>query len=209
MKDTKPVVFIVDDDSSVRRSLERLIQSVGLTAKSFASAEQFIQSGHREETGCLVLDVRMPEISGLDLQEKLSGAGILFPIIFISGHATVPMSVRAMKAGAMDFLQKPFGEQDLLDAVYRAIDRCRQVNAEREELKKIQARLLSLTPREYEVFACVITGMPNKNIADRLATAEKTIKVHRASIMKKMGAQSLADLVRVAEKAGIHPLPTK
>jgi len=209
MKDTKPVVFIVDDDSSVRRSLERLIQSVGLTAKSFASAEQFIQSGHREETGCLVLDVRMPEISGLDLQEKLSGAGILLPIIFISGHATVPMSVRAMKAGAMDFLQKPFGEQDLLDAVYRAIDRCRQVNAEREELKKIQARLLSLTPREYEVFACVITGMPNKNIADRLATAEKTIKVHRASIMKKMGAQSLADLVRVAEKAGIHPLPTK
>jgi FixJ family two-component response regulator len=209
MKDIKPVVFIVDDDSSVRRSLERLIQSVGLTAKSFASAEQFIQSGHREETGCLVLDVRMPEISGLDLQEKLSGAGILLPIIFISGHATVPMSVRAMKAGAMDFLQKPFGEQDLLDAVYRAIDRCRQVNAEREELKKIQARLLSLTPREYEVFACVITGMPNKNIADRLATAEKTIKVHRASIMKKMGAQSLADLVRVAEKAGIHPLPTK
>jgi FixJ family two-component response regulator len=209
MKDTKPVVFIVDDDFSVRRSLERLIQSVGLTAKSFASAEQFIQSGHREETGCLVLDVRMPEISGLDLQEKLSGAGILLPIIFISGHATVPMSVRAMKAGAMDFLQKPFGEQDLLDAVYRAIDRCRQVNAEREELKKIQARLLSLTPREYEVFACVITGMPNKNIADRLATAEKTIKVHRASIMKKMGAQSLADLVRVAEKAGIHPLPTK
>jgi FixJ family two-component response regulator len=209
MKDTKPVVFIVDDDSSVRRSLERLIQSVGLTAKSFASAEQFIQSGHREETGCLVLDVRMPEISGLDLQEKLSGAGILLPIIFISGHATVPMSVRAMKAGAMDFLQKPFGEQDLLDAVYRAIDRCRQVNTEREELKKIQARLLSLTPREYEVFACVITGMPNKNIADRLATAEKTIKVHRASIMKKMGAQSLADLVRVAEKAGIHPLPTK
>jgi FixJ family two-component response regulator len=151
----------------------------------------------------------MPEISGLDLQEKLSGAGILLPIIFISGHATVPMSVRAMKAGAMDFLQKPFGEQDLLDAVYRAIDRCRQVNTEREELKKIQARLLSLTPREYEVFACVITGMPNKNIADRLATAEKTIKVHRASIMKKMGAQSLADLVRVAEKAGIHPLPTK
>ena len=207
MKDTTPVVFIVDDDSSIRRSLERLIQSVGLTAQSFASAAQFLQSGHREETGCLVLDVRMPEISGLDLQEKLTRAGILLPIIFISGHGTVPMSVRAMKAGAVDFIQKPFDEQDLLDAVYRAIDRCRQGKAEREELKEVQERLRSLTPKEYEVFACVITGMLNKNIADRLATSEKTIKVHRASIMRKMGARSVADLVRMAEKAGIPPLP--
>ena len=209
MKDTKPVVFIIDDDSSVRRSLERLLRSVGLTAKSFASAVQFLQSGHREETGCLVLDVRMPEISGLDLQDKLTRAGILLPIIFISGHGTVPMSVRAMKAGAVDFIQKPFDEQDLLDAVYRAIDRCRQGKAEREELKEVQERLRSLTPKEYEVFACVITGMLNKNIADRLATSEKTIKVHRASIMRKMGARSVADLVRMAEKTGIHPLSTK
>jgi FixJ family two-component response regulator len=209
MKDTKPVVFIVDDDSSVRRSVERLIQSVGLTTKSFASAQEFLQSGQKEETGCLVLDVRLPAISGLDLQDKLSRAGVFLPIIFISGHGTVPMSVRAMKAGAVDFLQKPFDEQDLLDAVYRAIDRCRQGEAERRELKEVQARLRSLTPKEYEVLACVITGMPNKNIADRLATAEKTIKVHRASIMKKMRAQSLADLVRMAEKAGIHPLPAK
>lgn len=209
MKDTKPVVFIVDDDCSVRRSVERLIQSVGLTTKSFASAQEFLQSGQKEETGCLVLDVRLPAISGLDLQDKLSRAGVFLPIIFISGHGTVPMSVRAMKAGAVDFLQKPFDEQDLLDAVYRAIDRCRQGEAERRELKEVQARLRSLTPKEYEVFACVITGMPNKNIADRLATAEKTIKVHRASIMKKMRAQSLADLVRMAEKAGIHPLPAK
>jgi FixJ family two-component response regulator len=209
MKDTKPVIYIVDDDSSVRRSLERLVKSVGLTAKSFVSAAQFLQSGHREETGCLILDVRMPEISGLDLQEKLVRAGILLPIIFVSGHGTVPMSVRAMKAGAVDFLQKPFDEQELLDAVYRAIDRCRQDKAERAELKEIQVRLRSLTPKEYEVFACVITGMMNKNIADRLATAEKTVKVHRASIMKKMGAQSVADLVRMAEKAGIRPLPAK
>ena len=209
MKDTKPVVFIVDDDSSVRRSVERLIQSVGLTTKSFASAQEFLQSGQKEETGCLVLDVRLPAISGLDLQDKLSRAGVFLPFIFISGHGTVPMSVRAMKAGAVDFLQKPFDEQDLLDAVYRAIDRCRQGEAERRELKEVQARLRSLTPKEYEVLACVITGMPNKNIADRLATAEKTIKVHRASIMKKMRAQSLADLVRMAEKAGIHPLPAK
>ena len=209
MKDIKPVIYIVDDDSSVRRSMERLVKSVGLTAKSFASAAQFLQSGHREETGCLILDVRMPEISGLDLQEKLASAGIFLPIIFVSGHGTVPMSVRAMKAGAVDFLQKPFDEQELLDAVYRAIDRCRQEKAERKELKEIQMRLRSLTPKEYEVFACVITGMLNKNIADKLDTVEKTIKVHRASIMKKMGAQSLANLVRMAEKSGIRPVPTK
>ncbi|HOD36210.1 MAG TPA: response regulator [Syntrophales bacterium] len=209
MTDTKPIVFIIDDDSSIRRSLERLVKSVGLKAKSFDSAAQFLQSGHREETGCLILDVRMPEISGLALQEKLSKAGILLPIIFISGHGTVPMSVRAMKAGAVDFLQKPFDEQELLDAVYRAVDRCTQAKAQREELKEIQVRIRSLTPKEYEVLACVITGMQNKNIADRLSTAEKTIKVHRASVMKKMGAQSVADLVRMAEKAGIQPLQTK
>ena len=209
MKDVKPVVFIVDDDPSVRRSLERLIQSVGLAAKSFASAAQFLQSGHGQETGCLILDVRMPEISGLDLQEKLSGMGIFLPIIFISGHGTVPMSVRAMKAGAVDFLQKPFDEQDLIDAIYRAIDRCRQGKAEREELTEIQARLRSLTPKEHQVLACVITGLLNKNIADRLAMAEKTVKVHRASVMKKMGTPSVADLVRMAEKAGISPLTTK
>jgi FixJ family two-component response regulator len=208
MKDTKPIVFIVDDDSSVRRSLERLIQSVGLAAKSFASAKEFLQSGHGEETGCLVLDVRMPEVSGLELQGKMSSAGILLPIIFISGHSTVPMSVRAMKAGALDFLQKPFDEQDLLETIYRAIDRSRQERAQREELKELETRIHSLTPKEHEVFVWVITGMPNKNIADKLATAEKTIKVHRASIMKKMGAQSVADLVRMAEKAGIHPHPT-
>ena len=209
MKELKPVVFIVDDDSSVRRSLERLIQSVGLTAKSYASAREFLQSGHGEETGCLVLDMRMPEVSGLELQEKMTKAGILLPIIFISGHSTVPMSVRAMKAGALDFLQKPFDEQDLLEAIYRAIDRSRQGQAKREELKELEARVRSLTPKEHEVFAWVITGLPNKNIADKIATAEKTVKVHRASIMKKMGAQSVADLVRMAEKAGIRPSPTK
>jgi FixJ family two-component response regulator len=209
MKDAKPVVFIVDDDSSVRRSLERLIQSVGLSAKSFASAALFLESVCGEETGCLVLDVRMPEVSGLELQEKMTRAGILLPVIFISGHGTVPMSVRAMKAGALDFLQKPFDEQDLLDAVYRAIDRCRQERAQRDELKELEERIRSLTPKEHEVFAWVITGLPNKNIADKIATAEKTVKVHRASIMKKMGAQSVADLVRMAEKAGIRPSPTK
>ena len=209
MKDIKPVVFIVDDDSSVRRSLERLVRSVGLTAKSFASAKEFLQSGHGKETGCLVLDMRMPEVSGLELQEKMTRAGILLPIIFISGHGTVPMSVRAMKAGALDFLQKPFDEQDLLEAVYRALDRCRQAREEHHEMETLRVRVRSLTPKEYEVFTCVITGMPNKNIADRLATAEKTVKVHRAAIMKKMGAESVAALVRMAEKAGIHPLPTK
>jgi FixJ family two-component response regulator len=209
MKDIKPVVFIVDDDSSVRRSLERLVRSVGLTAKSFASAKEFLQTGHGKETGCLVLDMRMPEVSGLELQEKMTRAGIFLPIIFISGHATVPMSVRAMKAGALDFLQKPFDEQDLLEAVYRALDRCRQAREEHHEMETLRARVRSLTPKEYEVFTWVITGMPNKNIAERLATAEKTVKVHRAAIMKKMGAESVAALVRMAEKAGIHPLSTK
>ncbi len=209
MKDAKPVVFIVDDDPSVRRSLERLIQSVGLAAKSFASAAQFLQSGHGQETGCLILDVRMPEISGLELQEKLATAGVRLPIIFVSGHGTVPMSVRAMKAGALDFLQKPFDEQDLLDAVYRATERSRKEQAQHRELKALEARIRTLTPKEHEVFVWVITGLPNKNIADRLDTAEKTIKVHRASIMKKMNAQSVADLVRMAEKAGIRPQPSK
>jgi FixJ family two-component response regulator len=209
MSDLSPVVFIVDDDSSVRRSLERLVRSVGLKAKSFASAKEFLQTGHGQETGCLVLDMRMPGISGLELQEKMTRAGFLLPIIFISGHGTVPMSVRAMKAGALDFLQKPFDEQDLLEAVYRALDRCRQAREEHHEMESLRARVRSLTPKEYEVFTCVITGMPNKNIADRLVTAEKTVKVHRAAIMKKMGAESVAALVRMAEKAGIHPLPTK
>ena len=209
MKDAKPVVFIVDDDPSVSKSLERLLQSVGLAAKSFNSAAQFLQSGHGQETGCLVLDVRMPEISGLELQEKLAKAGILLPVVFISGHGTVQMSVRAMKAGAMDFLLKPFDEQDLLDAVYRAIERCRQERSQREGRREIEEKIRTLTPKEHEVFLCVIAGLPNKNIADRLDTAEKTVKVHRASIMKKTGAQSVADLVRMAEQAGIRPLLAK
>lgn len=157
----------------------------------------------------MVLDVRMPEISGLDLQEKLAKAGIFLPAIFISGHGTVPMSVRAMKAGAVDFLLKPFDDQDLLDAVYRAIERCRQEKAQREELKDIDEKLRTLTAKEREVFLWVIAGLPNKNIADNLDTAEKTVKVHRASIMKKMGARSVAELVRMADRAGIRPATPK
>jgi FixJ family two-component response regulator len=209
MTETEPVVYIVDDDPSVRRSLERLMKSVGLAAESFASAREFLQHGHREETGCLVLDVRMPEISGLDLQEQLAKADIFLPIIFISGHGTVPMSVRAMKAGAMDFLQKPVADQDLLDSVQRAIDQSRRGRAERDEMNKIQERVHALTQREHEVFSLVVSGFMNKQIADRLKTSEKTIKVHRASIMGKMDAGTLADLVRMAEKAGIHPLQSK
>lgn len=207
--DAKPIVFIVDDDPSVRKSLERLIQSVGLAAKSFASAAQFLQSGHGQETGCLVLDVRMPEISGLELQDQLANKGVFLPVIFISGHATVPVSVRAMKGGAVDFLLKPFDEQELLDAVYRAIGRCRQERAQREELRQIEEKLRTLTPKEHEVFIWVIAGLPNKNIADKLDTAEKTVKVHRASIMKKTAARSVADLVRMADRAGIRPLSAK
>lgn len=205
MTDTA-VVFIIDDDSSVRRSLERLLKSVGLATESFASAKEFLHRGHWEEPGCLVLDVRMPEISGLDLQEQLAKVGICLPIIFISGHGTVPMSVRAMKAGAMDFLMKPFDEQDLLDAIQRALVRSRQEKAERAEMSAIQQRSLSLTPREREVFSLVVSGLLNKQIADLLTTSEKTIKIHRAAIMAKMHAVTFADLVRIAQKAEIHPL---
>jgi len=209
MTGTGPVVFIIDDDPSVRRSLERLMKSVGLVAESFASAREFLQRGHWAETGCLVLDVRMPEISGLDLQEQLARAGIFLPIIFISGHGTVPMSVRAMKAGATDFLLKPFDEQDLLDSVQRAIDQAGREKAQRDEKQEIRERVGALTPREHEVFSLVISGFMNKQIADRLKTSEKTVKVHRASIMAKMDARTLADLVRMAEKAGIQPLQSK
>lgn len=206
---TEPVVFIIDDDPSVRRSLERLLKSVGLVTESFATAREFLQRGHCEEPGCVVLDVRMPEISGLELQEKLAKAGICLPIIFISGHGTVSMSVRAMKAGALDFLMKPFDEQDLLDAIQRALERSRLEKTEREELHAIQERALSLSPREREVFSLVVSGLLNKQIADRLNTTEKTIKVHRAAVMAKMNAPTLADLVRMAAKTDVPPHPMK
>jgi RNA polymerase sigma factor (sigma-70 family) len=197
-------VFVVDDDALVRRSLERLIHSVGLQVRCFASAKEFLECRRPEGAACIVLDVRMPGLSGLDLQSELASAGLDMPVVFVTGHGTVPMSVRAMKAGAVDFLQKPFDDQVLLDAVQRGIDQDRQALAEQAGQKELEDRLESLTPREQEVFALVVTGLLNKQIAGELGTSEKTIKVHRARVMQKMEADSLADLVRMGEKLSIR-----
>jgi RNA polymerase sigma factor (sigma-70 family) len=205
MPELKPTIFIVDDDPSVRESTGLMLKSVGLNVKTFASAHNFLETEIEEGPGCLILDVRMPGMSGLDLQEKLISAKAPLPVIFITGHGTVPLSVRAMKAGAVDFLQKPFEEQDLLDAINRAITRQRERQVKEDEAAKLQQRLKALTPREYEVFSLLVTGMANKEIAYKLGTSERTVKAHRAQIMEKMNAGSLADLVRFAEKLKTHP----
>jgi FixJ family two-component response regulator len=203
MKVTDPIVFIVDDDASVCKALNRLIRSVGLKAESFPSANEFLNREPHDGPACLVLDVRMPGLSGLDLQNELAARDYPIPIIFITGHGDIPMSVKAMKAGAVDFLPKPFSDQELLDAIHAAIEKDAHAREERAELSKIQNRINSLTPREREVFSWVITGMLNKQIAAELGASEKTIKVHRARVMEKMGVQSVAELVHLAEKAGM------
>jgi len=196
-------IFIVDDDPSFRDSLQFLLGSVGLEARVFSSARDFLDGADPEAPGCLLLDLRMPGMSGLDLQEELGKTGIFMPIIFITGHGTVPMSVRAMKAGAVDFLEKPFDELDLLNAVHQAIEQDRKTRLERDELRKIQQRVDALTPRESEVFTLLVSGMLNKQVAHQLGTSERTIKAHRSRIMEKLEAASLTDLVRHAEKLGI------
>ena len=205
MTETKPTIFIVDDDPSVRQSTELMLKSVGFNVKTFVSAQDFLKANLQEDLGCLILDVRMPGISGLDLQEKLVSSKRPLPVIFITGHGTVPMSVRAMKAGAVDFLQKPFEEQDLLDAINRAITQQRERKSKKDEADELQQRVKALTAREYEVFSLLVTGMANKEIAHKLGTSERTVKAHRAQIMEKMNAGSLADLVRFAEKLKTHP----
>jgi len=202
MTDTDPIVFVVDDDNSVRKSLARLIRSVGLNVETFASADAFLDRNPYEGPACLILDVRMPGLSGLDLQKELTASGQVPSIIFITGHGNIPMSVRAMKAGAVEFLEKPIEDQVLLDAVHHAIEKNREAKLNQAELRQIQACINSLTPREHQVFSRVVTGMLNKQIAFDLGTSEKTIKVHRARVMQKMQADSLADLVRMAEKVG-------
>lgn len=204
MKDEIPVVYVVDDDPTVLRSMERLLRSAGYVVETFDSARDFLDHQHTRGPGCLILDVRMPEVGGLELQEKLAGREIRFPVIFITGYGTVPLSVRAMKAGAVDFLQKPFLEEDLLDIVAAAVAADHRAKSEQRELAELRQRLKTLTPRETEVFALVVTGMLNKQVAFELGTSEKTIKVHRARILEKMGAGSLADLVRFAEKLSVR-----
>jgi len=199
----KAVVYVVDDEPSVRKSLERLLRSADYDAKTFASAHEFLKFSCSDTPGCLILDIKMPGVSGLELQDRLSEKDVSLPIIFITGHGTVPASVKAFKAGAMDFLQKPFKDTELLDAVSRGIEKHRRLRREQKETKILRARLETLTPREREVFDLVASGMLNKQVAFDLGITEKTIKVHRARVMQKMGAQSLADLVRFAEKLGI------
>jgi FixJ family two-component response regulator len=198
---SSPPVFVVDDDASIRRALARLIKSAGYPVNTFASAREFLESGcHSQGPGCLVLDVRMPGLSGLDLQRELQNANLMLPVVFMTGHGDIPMSVKAMKAGAVDFLPKPVKDTDLLRAIKQALARAVHDRAERSELEDIQIRVEKLTPRERQVMDLVAKGMLNKQIAFELGTVEKTIKVHRARVMQKMQVQSLADLVRLSEK---------
>jgi FixJ family two-component response regulator len=202
-------VFIVDDDPLVLGAVETLIKSVGLEVHTFSSAQAFLESDLPDEPGCLVLDIRMPGLSGLDLQDEMAARGLTLPVIFVTGHGTVPLSVRAMKAGAVDFLQKPFEDQDLLDAVQRAIEEDGQARVERRETGEIKRRVESLTQREAQVLLGVAEGKLNKQIAHDLGLSENTVKTHRAHIMQKMQADSLADLIRLTGKAGILETSTK
>ena len=203
MRGVPPVVFIVDDDPSVRESLTRLIEATGYAVEAFASAREFLERERYAGPSCLVLDVRMPGLSGLDLQEMLAGAGRRMSIVFVSGHGDISMSVRAMKGGAVDFLTKPFDEKELLTAIDRAVAKDVHDLDDEARLAEVQKRVNTLTPREVEVFALVVTGMLNKQIASRLGIVEKTVKVHRARVMEKMRARSVAELVRLADRLGV------
>ena len=200
IREEQPIVFVVDDDPKIRNSLENLLASVGLEARLFGSTPEFLNSQRPDVPACLVLDVRLPWLSGLDLQRELNRLNVDLPIIFVSGHADVPMSVRSMKAGAVEFLTKPYREQDLLDAIQVGFERDRARRQEIRSLSGLQQRFAALTAREHEVMDLVVSGLMNKQIAAKLQVSEITVKVHRAHVMRKMQARSLADLVRIADR---------
>ncbi len=200
---TEPTVFIVDDDEAIRRAVGMLLQSVGLKAESYASAEGFLHDYDPSKPGCLVLDVRMPVVSGLALQETLIAQGVDIPIIFLTGHGDVPTSVRAMKAHAMDFIQKPINDQDLLDKIYEAIEQDAETRRQKANTADITTHIASLTPREQEIMRMIVDGKPSKVIAIELNISEKTVQTHRTRIMKKVGAKSLAALIKMVLKVGM------
>ena len=205
MKEERAVVFVIDDDPSMRGALDNLLSSVGLDVRVFPSPQEFLCTDRPDAPGCLVLDVRLPGMSGLAVQQELANVGIALPVIFISGHADVPISVRAMKAGAVEFLTKPFHEQELLDAVHVAIDRDGVRRREAGRAAELHARFGTLSPREREVMALVAAGRANKQIAGELGVSLVTVKVHRGHVMRKMVARSIADLVRMADQLGVRP----
>jgi FixJ family two-component response regulator len=203
MSEAQPVVFVVDDDVSAREGIASLVRSVRLDVRTFGSAQEFLSTRHSDTPACLVLDVRLPGTSGLELQRSLRERGVTLPIIFLTGYADVPMTVRAMKDGAIDFLIKPFRDQELLDAIQQALERSHSERRQQTELVELRQRFDTLTPREQQVMGRVVAGLPNKKIAAELGTSEATVKLHRGQVMQKMRAASLPELVRIAERLAI------